>query len=72
MSGTILGRPINLFLGAITAVINAAVLLGVVTLTPEQIAGLNTLAAAIITLLAGSDRIQAANGAAAAARAAKK
>jgi hypothetical protein len=69
MSGTILGRPINLYLGFVTAVINATVLLGIIVLTAEQIAGLNVLGAAAITLLAGSDRIQQANAAAATARA---
>ena len=67
--GTIFGRPINLYLGLITATINASVVLGLVDLTAEQIAGLNVFAAAFISLLAGSDRIQLANAAAATARA---
>jgi hypothetical protein len=72
MNGTILGRPINLVLGFVTAAINTAVLVGLVTLTAEQIAGLNTFAAALIALLASSDRIQIANGVAATARAEAK
>jgi hypothetical protein len=66
--GTIFGRPISLYLAAVTASLNVIVILGVVTLSGDQVAALNVLAAAIFGLLAGSDRIQLANGAAAASR----
>ncbi len=48
----IIGRPTNLWIAAITALLNATVLLGVVVLDALQIAGLNVAAAALIGLIA--------------------
>lgn len=50
----ILGRPPALFAAAITAVLNAIVLIGVITLDTAQIAGLNVAAGALIALIAGT------------------
>lgn len=50
----ILGRSPNLFVGAITAVLNAVVLLGLVQLDAAQLAGLNIAAASLIALIAGT------------------
>lgn len=58
----IFGRPANLYLGVITAALNAAQLLGLLNLTPDAIAALNILAAAVIALLAGVDRVVIADG----------
>lgn len=67
----IAGRSPNLVLGAVTALINALQLLGILQLDPEQIAGLNVLAGAIVALVANSAPIQIAAGEAAKARAAR-
>ncbi len=50
----LLGRPINLWLAAITAVLNVLVLLSIVTLDALQLAGINIAAAAVIGLIANA------------------
>jgi len=50
----IFGRPPALFAAAISAILNAIVLIHIVTLDAQQIAGLNVAAAAIIGLIAGT------------------
>jgi DNA-binding transcriptional LysR family regulator len=52
----ILGRPANLVLGAITAIINLAFLVAGqagVTITPELVAAVNIAAGAVVALVAG-------------------
>jgi hypothetical protein len=65
----ILGRSPNLVLGAVTALLNALQLLGILQLETEQIAALNVLAGAIVALVANTASIQIAAGQAAKARA---
>jgi hypothetical protein len=65
----ILGRSPNLVLGAVTALLNALQLIGTLQLNPEQIAGLNVLAGAVVALVANTASIQIAAGNAAKARA---
>jgi hypothetical protein len=67
----ILGRSPNLVLGAVTALLNALQLLAIVHLDPEQIAGLNVLAGAVVALVANSTSIQIAAAEAAKARASR-
>lgn len=50
----ILGRPVNLWLAAFTAVLNVLVLLSIVVLDALQLAGINIAAAAVIGLVANS------------------
>lgn len=50
----ILGRPVNLWLGAATAVLNLAVLLGVIVLDAIQLGAANVALAAIIALVANA------------------
>ena len=70
MSGPlILGRSPNLILGALTAVFNVFVIANLPYVwDPAVVAAVNIAAAAVITLIAGSDSVQVAAGRAAAAR----
>jgi len=52
--GTILGRNAGLWTGAIAAVLNALVLLGIWTLTSEQLAGVDVAAFALVALIANA------------------
>ena len=65
----ILGRSLTLWTGAVAAVLNAVVLANIVVLTGDQVAALN---GAVFALLATSDTMSVAKGAAAAARIAAK
>ena len=67
----ILGRSPNLVLGAVTALLNALQLVGILQLNPEQIGGLNVLAGAVVALVANTASIQIDAGNAAKARAAR-
>jgi hypothetical protein len=67
-NGLILGRSPTLVLGAVTALLNALQLLGILQLEPEQIAGLNVLAGAVVALVANTASIQIAAGQAAKGR----
>lgn len=69
---TILGRSPNLILGAITAFLNALVLLGVLHLDGAQLAGVNTAAGALILVIANDTSTQIAAGRAAETRVATK
>ena len=68
MNGTILGRSPNLIIGAIGAVLNALVLLGIAKLDGAQLAGVNTALGAIVLVIANSATVQIAAGDAARAR----
>ncbi len=68
----ILGRSLTLWTGAVAAVLNAAVLANLVVLTGDQVAALNGAVFAVLALVAASDGVQVAKGAAAAARLAAK
>jgi hypothetical protein len=70
----IFGRPPALFAAAFAAIVNAVVLLqlGGVTLTTEQVAGLNVAFSALIALIAGTPLTDHEALAAAAARRAAK
>ena len=64
----ILGRSLTLWTGAVAAILNALVLVNVVTLNGDQIAGMNAAVFGVLALLASNDSLAAAKGAAAAAR----
>ena len=68
----ILGRSLTLWTGAVAAVLNAIVLANIVVLTGDQVAALNGAVFAVLALLATSDTMSVAKGAAAAARIAAK
>jgi hypothetical protein len=63
----ILGRSLTLWTGAVAAVLNV-VLANIVVLTGDQVAALNGAVFAVLALLATSDTLSVAKGAAAAAR----
>ena len=67
-----LGRSLTLWTGAIAAVLDALVILGVIALDGQQVAALNGCAAAVLALLSTSDTLAVAKGRAAAARLAAK
>lgn len=68
----ILGRSLTLWVGAATAILNALVFVGLLTLTADQVAALNAAIAAVLALLATSDKLTVAKGDAAAARIASR
>lgn len=64
----LLGRSLTLWVGAATALLNALVIVGVLALSADQVAALNGAIAAVLALLATSDKLAVAKGNAAAAR----
>ena len=64
----ILGRSLTLWAGAVTAAINALVVVGLLPLTGEQVAAVNAAVLAVLAILAGQDSLTVAKGTAASAR----